>query len=60
MSDSQSSEYHDGKKVYATLGEAVRMKTKVSKSFGKRFKKLRIYRTPEGWCLTKWTKGTLK
>lgn len=58
MSDSQTMQYD--KKVYATLGEAVRMKTKVSKSFGKRFKKLRIYRTPEGWCLTKWTKGTLK
>ena len=60
MSDSQSGQHHAGKMVYATLGAALKSKKKVSKTFGKRFKKLRIYRTSNGWCLTKWTKGTWK
>lgn len=48
------------KNVYATLAEAIRVRSYLGKNRGKRFRRLRIYRVEKGWCFTKMTKGALK
>jgi hypothetical protein len=57
MSDSQQN-WKGEKNVYPTLAAALKAKHSVANRFGNRFRKLRIYKTRSGWCLTKRTKGT--
>lgn len=48
------------KNVYATLAEAIRVRSYLGKHRGRRFRRLRIYRVKNGWCFTKMTKGQVK
>lgn len=46
------------KAVYATLAQAIHAKSAVARHRGDRWRKqLRIYRTTQGWCLTKSSKS---
>lgn len=49
------------KKVYKTLAAAIKARSGAARKRGDRLRKqLRIYRTPQGWCLTKATKSNFE
>jgi len=49
------------KKVYKTLAAAIKARSGAARKRGDRLRRqLRIYRTPQGWCLTKATKSNIE
>jgi hypothetical protein len=49
------------KKVYKTLAAAIKARSGAARKRGDRWRRqLRIYRTPQGWCLTKATKSNFE
>lgn len=49
------------KTIYPTLAEAIAARCRVARKRGDRWRKqLRIYRTAQGWCLTKSSKSNFE